>query len=457
MDNPRKAPNDKPKSLLGLFQALLREGAAERELFSRIKPLFFDLDDAEKESLFRGMITEIEVSKETLLPLLEDLRGAEHNASQWPQRLSVLRGRLYSPRLNLFRKIAHLPGGLKFLLDFRRDLLSINRHSEIDLKPLDFDIILLFELWFQEGFLFLEEITLDSAYRQIELIKNSDLVHPMVSIEEMGQRLGRDRRCFALYHRLIPYEPIIFIEVALSKGLIRHINDIIEQDTSEGLDRDRDTAIFYSINSTQQGLTGLGLGKTLIGQVVDYLRKALPEIRTFATLSPIPGFWGHYLRPMLEGKDEAFSLKRSDLNAFFSKKQISRITARAALDEGADEEDLGGALLALLSEEAWAWDEDLKKDLKQPLTRICHHYLTVEKNPLGKPLNPVANFHLGNGATVSQRNVNFLGNPTDRGLKDSCGLMVNYLYTSTWLGQIRRTFRWLDKAEFRNLFSERRA
>ncbi len=433
---------------------MLLEDAKKGDLFPEIKSLYLSLDDLEKEVFFLDLMRKIEVPTETFLPLLKSPVIDNPDDPNWPLWISKLRGRLYSPRLSLFRKIAHSPGGLKFLLDFRRDLLTIHRSSGIDLKPLDFDIVLLFELWFQEGFLVLEEITLNSSYRQIELIKNSDLVHPMVSIEEMGQRLGKDRRCFALYHRLIPYEPIIFIEVALSKGLTGNITDIIEKDTSGNAEEDKDTAIFYSINSTQQGLTGLGLGKMLIGQVVDYLKKEKPGIRTFATLSPIPGFWEKYLKPLLEGKDQEFALKQADIPNFFSKRQIARIMPTSSSGDVA----FGGpsaALLALLSEGEWALDENLKRELKQPLIKIAYHYILSEKNPRGKPLNPVANFHLGNGATVSQRNVNFLGNPTPRGLKDSCGLMVNYIYTSTWLSQIRRSLRWLDKTDFHNLFSGR--
>ncbi len=454
MEKLKKRRTDKPSALLKLFQELLREDIKERELFLRIKSLYLSFDDHEKESFFLNLMTTIEVSKETLLPLLEVPVVNNSDDPQWPLWLSKLRGRLYSPRLNLFRKIAHSPGGLKFLLDFRRDLLMIHRSSRIDLTPLDFDIVLLFELWFQEGFLILEEITLDSAYRQIELIKNSDLVHPMVSLEEMGQRLGKDRRCFALYQRLILYEPIMFIEVALTRGLTGNITNIIDKEASQDSEEEKDTAIFYSINNTQQGLTGLGLGKMLIGQVVNYLKQEKPEIRTFATLSPIPGFWENYLKPALAGRDQNFFLKQGDIPNFFSKRQISRIMARPVQTEEATK-TFNRNLLSLLSEDHWTREEKLIKDLKQPLVKIAYHYILTEKNPRGKPLNPVANFHLGNGATVSQKNINFLGNPTPRGLKDSCGLMVNYIYTSTWLSQMRRSLRRLDKTDFHNLFSGR--
>ena len=393
-----------------------------------------------------------EVSKEELAHLLEELSGCDVDDPSWPKLLSKLRGRAYSPRLNIFRKISRSPGGLKFLLDFRGDLLSLQRFSKINLRPLDADIILLFELWFQDGFLYLEEITLDSSYRQVELIKDSDLVHPMTSIEEMGQRLGDDRRCFALYHRLIPYEPIIFIEVALTRGIVRYISEIIEMDQPWIPKGKADTAVFYSINNTQNGLAGLGLGKMLIGQVVDYLRKENEQIKNFATLSPLPGFWENYFRPILEGKDEAFVLKRGDVPSYFSRRQLGRIMESAGVKKGRTRA-FTRALLSILSHEEWIKSEELEKILRQPLIKIAYHYISQEKNPQNRPLNPVTNFHLANGATVSQKNVNFLANPSSKGLKESCGIMVNYIYTSSWLNQIRRSFRWFDKLEIKGIFS----
>jgi malonyl-CoA decarboxylase len=436
------------------FKRLSEEGAEEDSLFHKIKSLYVALDEYEKGELFRTLMEEIEVSKEEIGHLLEALSQCNTDDPNWLRLLSKLRGRVRSPRLNIFRKISRSPGGLKFLLDFRGDLLSVQRFSQTDLRPLDADIILLFEVWFQDGFLYLEEITLDSSYRQIELIKDSDLVHPMTNIEEMGQRLGDDRRCFALYHRLIPYEPIIFIEVALTAGIVRHIAEIIEMDTHRTPKGEADTAIFYSINNTQNGLAGLGLGKMLIGQVVDYLRKENDEIKNFATLSPLPGFWKNYFKPILEGKDESFALRREEVPSYFARKHLGRIMESAGVKRGRTRA-LTRALLSILSDEEWTKDEELRKILHQPLVKIAYHYISDEKNPQNRPLNPVTNFHLANGATVSQKNVNFLANPSSKGLKESCSIMVNYMYTSSWLSQIRRSFRWFDRLEVRGIFSRR--
>ena len=452
-DSSHKGVNQIEEALKA-FQELERDDFPSDQLFSKIKSHYGSLEEHEKEGLFKGMIEQVEVSKSEIDPLAEALVRCERDDPRYASLLAEFRNRTYSPRLRLFRKVSRSPGGLKFLLDFRGDLLSIRRHSRLDLDPLDSDIVFLFDMLFQEGFIYLEEITLDSAYKQIELIKNRDLVHPMSSIEEMGQRLGKDRRCFALYHRLLPYEPIIFIEVALTEGLVGNISQVMVGAGSEKARARVDTAIFYSINNTQNGLAGLGLGKILVGKVVDYLRNENEKIKNFATLSPVPGFWKRYLRPLLEGRDEAFELKHADVISFFSKKGTGKIMERMG---GGDRDPVrfNWALLSILSEESWAEEEDLRNILRSPLVKIAYRYIAHEKNPRDKPLNPVAAFHLGNGATVSEKNINFLANPSTRGLRESCGIMVNYIYTSNWLSQVRRSLRWFDRMEIKGLFGRR--
>lgn len=438
--------------MLTRFQEMVGEDAPAQELFEDLKDLYRSSGDHDKQRLFSALVDQMDVPKAHISPLLEQLGACGEDDPAWPGLLSQLRKQIFSPRNACFQKIAHLPGGLKFLLDFRGDLLAMRRHLKVDPEPLDVDIVSLFESWFQEGFLYLEEITLNSPYRQIEIIKDRDMVHPMASIQEMGQRLGRDRRCFALYHRLLPYEPVVFIEVALTHGLASSITEIMAGSQEE--EGSKDTAIFYSINNSQNGLSGLGMGKMLIGKVVDYLRQENDRIRTFATLSPIPGFWERYLKPILEGRDEPFSLKKPDVLDFFSRRARGKIMARSGkTDEGPQE--LAQVLGSVLSGRDWVTDEEWAGLLKTPLTKIAYHYIAAEKNAQDKPLNPVAGFHLGNGASVSERNIHFLANPSPKGLQESCGLMVNYVYSSDWLSQIRRSFRWFDRLEIRDLLGRK--
>jgi hypothetical protein len=253
----------------------------------------------------------------------------------------------------------------------------------------------------------------------------------------------------------MPYEPIIFIEVAITRGMVKRIHDIIGEESEHSEDSRVNTAIFYSINNTQNGLAGLGLGKVLIGQVVDYLRKDNDQIRNFATLSPVPGFWKRYFKPLLEGEDERFKLKAEDVISYFSKKQVARIMSESER-EGESSEQFNETLLSIFSDEDWSKRDTLRKCLRTPMVKIAYHYVSEERNPLNKLLNPVANFHISNGATVSQKNVNFLANPSSRGLRESCGIMVNYIYTSSWLSQIRRSFRLFDRFEIKGVFSRDR-
>ena len=441
------------ESVIAAFQAILQKDGNVGELFEKAKNRYVALEKEEKEELFRAIIVRMEVLQQDMQPILRNLVACKPDDPSWPRLISQLRTQSYSPRLEVFKKISLAPGGLKFLLDFRGDLLSIRRHGGSDLGPLDSDIVFLFEMWFQEGLLYLEEITRNSAYRQIALIKDRDLVHPMASIEEMGQRLGKDRRCFALYHRLMPYEPIIFIEVALTRGISRSMAEIMVDPEDRPGETRTDTAVFYSINNTQNGLVGLGMGKMLIGKVVAYLKDENKKLKNFVTLSPIPGFWKGYLKPILEGENDRFSLKQDDIMGYFSKKVVTKILGRRE-DTETGSTDLCRALLAILSGASWVQDEELKKDLKNPLCRIAYHYITEEKTSRDKPLNPVAGFHLGNGAAVSEKNVHFLANPSPRGLRESCGVMANYIYTSSWLGQIKRSFGWFDRVEIRGLFGK---
>jgi len=448
MKESDRLSNDGRKVMDGLRK--IRKEVPQETAFQDMVALYKGLNDREREALFNAMATELSVDRREIEPLARGLLDPERDDSAWYRLLTELRNGARSPRLDLFEKISRVPGGLKFLLDLRGDLLLLRRHSEFDLSAVDSDIVALFEMWFHEGFLYLEEITLDSSYRQIEVIKNRDLVHPMSSIEEMGKRLGKDRRCFALYHRMIPYEPVIFIEVALTEGLVRQISRIISAPLPESERSSVDTAIFYSINNTQNGLPGLGLGKILIGRVVEYLKREDERIKNFATLSPLTGFWPHYLKPILEGKDERYDLKQTQIWSFFPKRQAERL-----IDGEPDREDrnsaLCAALLRILSQDAWVNDDSLKELLRDPLVKVAYHYVAKEKTRNERPMNPVAGFHLGNGATVSEKHVNFLANPSARGLRDSCGIMVNYIYTINWLSQLKRSLRWFDRVEIRGL------
>ena len=389
-----------------------------------------------REHFFSLLLVRMEVPHEQVAPRLRSVLDAPSgDPVAWSSMLTDLRRSLESPRMRAFRRFLNISGGLKLLLDLRADVLAAGRQSGMDLGPIDEEIAYLFTSWFQHGFLFLQEITKDSSYRQIQFLKEHDMVHPMARLEEMGDRLGEDRRSFALYHRAMPEEPIVFIEAALTRSIPRTIHEILDN-PEKAPERSPDTAIFYSINNAQNGLVGLGLGKLLIFQVVDAIKEARKEIGTFATLSPVTGFWGRYLRPILQGEDAAFKLKRRDVGGYFTEVAKRRILERA---KGAS--SMGLALLEILSTPDWIDDRPLLEALRKPLTRIAYFYLTEERSASGRRLNAVASFHLGNGARLHAKNVHFAANRTERGLTDSCGIMVSYVYSSTWQHELQRSAR----------------
>jgi len=443
MNKPSKQNAAKKKTRAGsLAQAVENILAApniEAKDLEKLKTEYLALNREEKPVFFSLLLEIAEVRPDEVRPLIQEAGKTGHDLVTWRKTLIKLREKIASPRARLFRRFLGLPGGLKFLLDLRADILSAQRQGGPDLGPLDNDLVQLFESWFEDGFLVLKEITLDSPFRQIEILKNRDLVHPMVTVEEMGRRLGRDRRCFALYHHAMPEEPVVFIEAALAKGIVRSIHEIIRpKDEEEEFEESRlDTAVFYSINNTQNGLAGLGLGTMLIFQVVKHLKKTDPYLKNFCTLSPMPGFWRRYLRPMLEGKSEGFTMNVQELEKLFDKRTQGLLVEEYVSRGGDPQAGLAKVLLGVFSEAKWSENKTLVNSLAKPLSRLGYIYLAEEKNRAGQPLDPVANFHLSNGAGLYPANVNFGANWSAMGVERSLSLMVNYIYSQGWLTQIQ--------------------
>jgi hypothetical protein len=435
LDREVQANPAKVEALLKTAEKAAQDDASHPENLERFMRGYNELNRADQTLFFTRFAGYSGQTPDRIVQAARMLISAKGDPEEWDQALGDLRDLLASPRKKLLRRFARLPGGLNFLLTFRADLLAAQRRGGVNLSVLDRDLVDLFESWFQDGFLYLTEITLDSPYRQIEIIMNGDMVHPMTSLEEMSRRLGRDRRCFALYHRVMSDAPVVFIEVALTRGLVRSIHDILGESAPKQ-DQDRkDTAVFYSINNTQNGLAGLGLGKVLIFQVVEFLKQDRPEIKNFCTLSPLPGFWRRYLKPVLLGQ-KGYKLTADQIEKQFDKRARTLIAEEYEKLSGAEEAPLHEMLLTVLGQAGWAQNEPLVQALARPLTKIAHTYLADEKDPAGRPLDPVANFHLGNGASLSASNVHFGANWSQMGVRRSMSIMVNYIYSQAWRSQI---------------------
>ncbi len=284
-----------------------------------------------------------------------------------------------SPRRRVLQRFSANPDGVRFLVDLRAEMQS---HLKADkrLLALDVEMEYMFSTWFDVGFLELRRITWDSPASLVEKLIRYEAVHDIRSWTDVKNRLDSDRRCYGFFHPRLPEEPLIFVEVALTNGIADSITPLLDE-TAAPADLDRaTTAIFYSISNTQTGLRGVSFGDSLIKRVVETLHQEFPRLKQFATLSPIPG-----------------------LRAWLNK------TAPAELLK------------------AWERADELPEGSEDRRTLLgwAARYLGQELQD-GKPLDAVARFHLGNGARVER--LNWAADPSPKGLKQSHGLMVNYLY-----------------------------
>jgi len=432
----------KVRQVVELARRISSGDGTDRTLLERFRGRYNELAPEQRLELFHWLSEDFEVRLGQLEEPMTNLRKAsEYDRVAWNEKVRELRKAITSPRQRLLEALINTTAGMEFVLELRAEVIDAQRSGEEGLAVLEEDIAHLLNRWCQHGLLFLEEIDLNAPFETIRFLKDREMVHPMVGLEEMGQRLGVDRMCFALYHAVMPKEPVVFIEVALSRGLLRSIHDVIEnRGGARQPVKSPDTAIFYSINNTQNGLAGLGLGKILIARVTEALRERHPSLTTYSTLSPIPGFWSRYLRPILEGSDGRFKTTCSDITKRVPAKARQAILSRYH-DLGGEEDDFAAALLAILSRPAWIEDSVFPQHLRKPLIDLAYTYIAEEKDARGRPLNPVAGFHLGNGARVARSNVNFAANTSRRGLEESCGLMVNYVYSQRALLPIGRAVR----------------
>jgi malonyl-CoA decarboxylase len=317
-----------------------------------------------------------------------------------------LREALVTPRSVILRQFNGLPDGFKFLVDMRSDLMPLVGKSPA-LKGLEYDLKEILSAWFDIGLLDLVEITWNSPAAILEKLMAYEAVHKIRSWDDMKNRLDTDRRVYAFFHNKMPHEPLIFIYVALTDELSDNVQTILDESSPVMDVKEANTAIFYSISNAQKGLSGISFGNFLIKRVVDKLSGEMKRLKHFSTLSPVPGFRA-WLDPHLAKGDESLLLP----------KEIKEINALA------ESENAAKGLLQLLEGE---WHKDAKRaeKLRAPLMRLCARYLLTEKKKL-TALDPVAHFHLTNGARLER--INWMGDTSAKGFKQAAGLMVNYYY-----------------------------
>ena len=247
----------------------------------------------------------------------------------------------------------------------------------------------------------------DSPASLLEKVMKYEAVNKITSWKDMKHRVYADRRCFAYFHNKVPNEPLIFLEVALVQGLADNVQEILDPDAPQVKPQDADTAMFYGISSTQEGLAGVNLGNFLIKRVVQELSNELPDLKHFATLSPMAGF-RKWLDKFLPGAPET----------------VPAADECRAIRELSGEDDAKAGVLKLLDTD-WYTAADIRAALERPLMRLAARYLLIERRG-NKALDPVANFHLTNGARLER--INWLANTSDRGVRNSACIMVNYYY-----------------------------
>jgi malonyl-CoA decarboxylase len=408
MPEPLLPPTDRRALKRFLRECLEARGGevSSRMQAAELGRLYLEADAAGRRRFRQVLAEDFGVEHEKVEAAIAAFAAAEDEAGRYRAE-QELRRALIPSRSVLLRKFNGLERGVKFLVDFRADLLADEERSPA-LSALDDDLKELLASWFDFGFLDMEQITWKSSAALLEKLIAYEAVHAIRSWDDLHNRLDSDRRCYALFHPRMPEEPLAFVEVALHDGLSGSVQELLDEEAPLANPSEADSAIFYSISNTQAGLKGIAFGEFLIKRAVHRLSAEQPKLKIFATLSPVPGFarW-------LAGREDAI------VSAVLSQEQAGEIAKLAETADGAE------GLRLLLKRVGWHEDKAIRKVLKEPLLRLVALYFE-QKRQNGEPLDAVARFHLRNGARLER--INWLGDVSVKGLRQSHGIMVNYRY-----------------------------
>jgi malonyl-CoA decarboxylase len=387
----RGAPSDDGQDaseLLELCEALLsgRGEASGTAMAREVLDRYHHLDAAGRLSFFETLARDYGPDRERLSQAIESWRTQPSDDDA-----SDLHFASEPRRQELIRRLNRAPGGTSELVSMRADLLALIKGNK-DLAAVDRDVVHLLSSWFNRGFLVLRRIDWSTPANILEQIIRYEAVPEIRDWTDLRRRIDPvDRRCYAFFHPALADEPLIFVEVALTETIPTAIAPLLaEQRQPVPIERAR-TAVFYSISNTQRGLGGISFGSFLIKQVVEELRRELPKLDTFVTLSPVPGF--------MQWLKQANDVPLSD-----------------------DER----ALLENLDKPDWFENVELATPLRALLEPLAAHYFLKARTPKGRLIDSVARFHIGNGARLER--IGWLGDLSPKGLRESAGIMVNYLY-----------------------------
>ncbi len=381
------------ETIESLSQALLsgRGEASGVALARQILMRYEALDDDGQRRFFRFLA-------ESFTPDQDKVVNAARAYVQapGPEALKRLTLTVEPPRLEFLRRLNLAPGATATIVRMRSDLLRFLKGDEL-LAAVDRDFAALLVSWFNRGFLVLQRIDWSTPANILEKIIRYEAVHEIQGWDDLRRRLDTaDRRCFAFFHPSLVDEPLIFVQVALSRDAPGSIRQVLDEEKRDARQiPEPTTAVFYSISNCQDGLRGISFGNFLIKQVVEDLTRAIPSLKTFVTLSPVPGF-----------------------SAWLERAKVSNVLTYFDATELAILDNLGDA--------DWTQDEELSEAMQPVLMAAAAHYFLAAKNIHNRPVDPVARFHLGNGARLER--INWLGNTSPKGMAEAHGLMVNYRY-----------------------------
>ncbi|MDQ0134624.1 malonyl-CoA decarboxylase [Neorhizobium galegae] len=393
------SPPVQNRDLVGLAEMILsRRGEVSGAILAEaFLEAYRQVSASDRDAFMRALLDRFGPDRTVL-----DGAAAAYNTEPSAENIARLHEAAEPRRQELFRRINFAKRGTATLVEMREHLMDM-LSKEPALQPVDLDFCHLFSSWFNRGFLMLRSIDWTTPANILEALIRYEAVHDIDGWDDLRRRLApADRRCFGFFHPQLEDEPLIFVEVALTDHLPASVDALLARDRQPLEVQQATTAVFYSISNCQRGLAGISLGNFLIKQVVNDLKRDLPRLENFVTLSPIPGF-GAWLR----GE--------------------SRIT------DGEEISQEKQRLIARL-EGDWASAGEHELDqVRRAMLPLGAHYLLNVRRGNGRPVDPVARFHLGNGAQAER--LNFLGDRSPKGMRQSYGLMVNYRYR---LGEIEK-------------------